>query len=178
MNKLLVRLFCVLGILLFFSAEVFALAWKNPNLKVCIVGNNKNNPMMKRAFKEWQTLSDNTVRFTFVQSPNQANIVVYFVQKLNGVNQKSGNKIGLTSYNYRGNTIVFAKIHISASGQGNTRTLNQDEVYSVMLHEIGHAIGLSHNSTPQSIMYYASGTNRISNEDIKNLKKEYDVNVK
>ena len=165
MNKLLVRLFCVLGVLLFFSVEVFALAWKNPNLKVCIVGNNKNNPMMKRAFKEWQTLSDNTVRFTFVQ-------------KLNGVNQKSGNKIGLTSYNYRGNTIVFAKIHISASGQGNTRTLNQDEVYSVMLHEIGHAIGLSHNSNPQSIMYYASGTNRISNEDIKNLKKEYDVNVK
>ena len=75
MNKLLVRLFCVLGVLLLSSAEVFALAWKNPNLKVCIVGNNKNNPMMKRAFKEWQTLSDNTVRFTFVQSANQANIV-------------------------------------------------------------------------------------------------------
>lgn len=178
MNKLLVRLFCVLGIFLFFSAEVLAMAWGNPNLKVCIVGNNKNNPMMKRAFKEWQTLSDNTVRFTFVQSPNQANIVVYFVQKLNGVNKKSGNKIGLASYRSRGNSIVFAKIQISASGQGNTRTLNQDEVYSVMLHEIGHAIGLSHNSNPKSVMYYASGTNRISNEDIKNLKKEYDVNVK
>ena len=47
-----------------------------------------------------------------------------------------------------------------------------------MLHEIGHAIGLSHNSNPKSVMYYASGTNRISNEDIKNLKKEYGVNVK
>lgn len=178
MNKLLVRLLCVLAFLLFFSAEVFAMAWENPNLKVCIVGNNKNNPMMKRAFKEWQTLSDNTVRFTFVQKTNQANIVVYFVQKLNGVSQKSGNKIGLASYRSRGNSIVFAKIQISASGQGNTRTLNQDEVYSVMLHEIGHAIGLSHNSNPKSVMYYASGANRISSEDIKNLKKEYGVNVK
>lgn len=151
---------------------------EKPKFKSLHSRKQQKQPDDETSIKEWQTLSDNTVRFTFVQSPNQANIVVYFVQKLNGVNQKSGNKIGLTSYNYRGNTIVFAKIHISASGQGNTRTLNQDEVYSVMLHEIGHAIGLSHNSNPQSIMYYASGTNRISNEDIKNLKKEYDVNVK
>ena len=84
----------------------------------------------------------------------------------------------MASYRSRGNSIVFAKIQISASGQGNTRTLNQDEVYSVMLHEIGHAIGLSHNSNPKSVMYYASGANRISSEDIKNLKKEYGVNVK
>ena len=177
MKKLLIRFLWVLVLLLAFSTESFAMAWRNPNLKVCIVGNNRNNPMMKRAFQDWQTRSGNTVRFTFVQKTNQANITVYFVQKINYVKQKEGNKIGLTYQTYRGNTMLSAKIQIAASAQGSYRTLRQDEVYTAMLHEIGHAIGLGHSSNPKSVMYYAAGVNQITNDDIKTLKKEYGVAV-
>jgi len=51
------------------------------------------------------------------------------------------------------------------------------ELYQVVLHEIGHALGLADNPDPHSIMYYASGPNNrtLDNTDIAGIKALYDT---
>jgi predicted Zn-dependent protease len=48
--------------------------------------------------------------------------------------------------------MLHAKIYI-AEKDSNMQSLSEDAVFTVMLHEIGHAIGLEHTNNRMSIMY-------------------------
>lgn len=149
--------------------------WLNPrNIKTYIPPNHKNSLMMRHAFAEWSRMTKNRVIFKYVSNPSSADVKVYFVKKIDPKGVKKLDKaIGVTHYETHGNRIFGAKIEIADKTQGGG-ALSKDEIYTTMLHEIGHSIGLNHSKNNKCIMYpQARVVMEICDEDLNNLKKLY-----
>lgn len=130
--------------------------------------------MMKHAFAEWSRKTNNRVVFKYVSNPSSADIKVSFVKKIvpQG-NKKLDKAIGVTYYQTHGTRIFSSKIEIADKTQEGW-TLSKDEIYTTMLHEIGHSIGLNHTKNNKCIMYpQARVILEICNEDLNNFKKLY-----
>lgn len=151
--------------------------WFNPRMiKTYIQPDHKYSLMMKHGFAEWDRLTNGKVRFKYVNSANVAQIEVRFVKQ---INQKQHDRaIGLTNTMTVGSDKKMTKAIIYiAEKDRRGRNLRKDEAYTVILHEIGHAIGLEHSSDPKSAMYYAENDiQEISKNDLRQLKKLYGWN--
>ncbi len=148
-------------------------SWKNPQyIKTYIPPNNKRTLMMKHACAEWSRKTKNKIIFRYVSSPNTAQLRVYFVDKI----PNGDREIGLTkSRFFQGSQrMVSADVYI-AEKTTTGRKLNNDAVYTVMLHEIGHAIGISaHSGNPMSIMYATEDDRQeILKSDLQTLAEIY-----
>lgn len=127
----------------------------------------------KKAFDEWQTKSGGIVRFAYVDNQNAAKIKVSFVDKLD--TSDADKNIGFTTLKYVGNKNISADVKILRKTQANLPKSNM-EIYPVILHEIGHALGLSgHSKNNNDIMYPNDFTNdvHLSNRDINTLRAIY-----
>lgn len=126
-----------------------------------------------KAFYEWQTKSSGLVNFSIVTNPKYAQIKVYFVDTIN--DPVSDHNIGLTKLRYIGNMNMSANIQILQRTDSNQmRTTAQ--IYPVVLHEAGHALGISgHSDRNNDIMYENNFTNdtHLSDRDINTLRAIY-----
>lgn len=146
--------------------------WFNPrHIKTYIPPNNKRTAMMRRAFAEWTRATKGKFVFRYVTSPNTAQVKVFFVDEIPNADRE----IGLTKFRYtKTNKITHAEVYI-AEYTTTGRKLRNNEVYTVMLHEIGHAMGISkHSNDPLSIMYPTENdAQEILKSDIKSLADIY-----
>ncbi len=147
--------------------------WANPKrLNTYIQPGLERTGMMKRAFAEWSRYAKNNIVFYYVDSLDSADIDVVFVETLPDV---PPGVIGLTrcTYNQK-NQMAHATIYIPAK-RSNGMPLNRDAVYTSMLHEIGHAMGIvRHSTNPQNIMYpYIDEKREISKFDLAELYRIY-----
>lgn len=84
-------------------------------------------------------------------------------------------------FNGRGNTLGHAfnpindncrEIHFVKAEEWNYNST--DNFYAVALHEVGHALGLSHSSDPSAVMYaYYSRITNFFNDDILGIQSVY-----
>lgn len=138
----------------------------------------------KNSFKEWEKKSKNFIRFQEVLSPQKADITIKFVDFAQ--NQYSMRKI--TEYSV-GNTIpkiqngILQNMNILIlTTNSNKKPFSHEEMNIILLHEIGHAIGLwGHTHNSENIMYYSADKNpyfeqSITIEDINTLKLLYRLN--
>ena len=155
-----------------YISEIQYSRWKNMPVKVWIqIG--PYAPAAKRAFLQWQTKSQNAVSFSFVSNPNDANIIVSF--KSNITQASHGDALGITFISHANNYIRKAQIDIkSVTSTGVKQTPNQ--IYTVVLHEVGHALGIrGHSKNPYDVMYPSDDNYRnvLSNRDVNTVKYMY-----
>jgi hypothetical protein len=55
--------------------------------------------------------------------------------------------------------------------------MNSAEIYAAAVHEFGHMLGLKHNASSHSIMYFldVDGTEVLDGEDILELSKRHEL---
>jgi hypothetical protein len=138
-------------------------------------------PLIEKAFQEWAAASGLT--FQEVADSAQADIRIGWGE----FDTATSGVVGYTGYQMNGgqfqpNTIIRLedpsqdKLVKAADGQ-LTYSGTTSELYQVVLHEIGHALGLADNPDPNSVMYYAAGpSNRtLDNTDVAGIKALYDA---
>jgi len=175
MKKFMVMFF-LLMIVFMSGISAFAVdmnkRWMYPRqIKTYIPPNHNRTIMMRHAFAEWSRLTNNKFIFKYVTSPQNAQVKVYFVKSIPNADRE----VGLTKFWFT-NTgkMAHADIYI-ADKTARGRTLGKDAVYTVMLHEIGHAMGISeHSKNPLSIMYPTENdAQEILKSDLKTLAEIY-----
>lgn len=114
------------------------------------------NPLMKKAYKEWQSAIGSMVMFSFIANPKDANDVVSFVK---ASNNKGMQQAGNCQYNIEGSSLVGNTITITAYTPDG-KPLPKEAVYHAMLHEIGHSIGIMGHSTDSNDIM-SQGANHI-----------------
>lgn len=128
---------------------------------------------MQNAFKEWEIKSGELIRFKFVDKPSNANIQVNFVDHITNCNSPLA--VGCARMQLRGGHYYNCQLDIAMQKKFEEGYRPIANIYGVMLHEIGHAIGLGHSQSSNSIMYpYDLPTLQyLTKDDINLIYKKY-----
>ena len=150
--------------------------WQDPKNITVYFKDEYKKALFKKAFSHWNSLLGGTVYFNFVDNPN-ANIVCSFEDI------SESDEGGITDwYSFEVKDKKFFKnlsIKISKYSPRDGKEYTDDQHYSIMLHEIGHALGISdHSPFKGDIMYFSTdsflnGKGMISNRDVNTIKKLY-----
>ena len=161
---LIICLFCFISATVRAEEEEKVLPhWENlKSIKVYIPPKHEYSSLMKKAFDEWESASKGKIKFLYVYSPKQAQDIVVFNDMF------SGDELGTTTMKHQ---TICAPIYKRVDGK-----MNATEIYAVMLHEIGHSLGLPHSNDQKALMYYQSykgGAKSITQSDVKALYEIY-----
>lgn len=140
--------------------------WQKSTINVYIPQEDSKSGAMQRAFLKWQTASSNKISFKFVEKEKDADINVIFADKVDG----SDGPIGSYNVTINGMNIQKGEITI-ATKSPNIKKYSNDYIYTVMLHEVGHVIGMPDQTRkPSSIMNMpVRETQDITKIDIRKL---------
>ncbi|TYJ08471.1 hypothetical protein E1A91_A11G077300v1 [Gossypium mustelinum] len=137
-----------------------------------VISDQQFRPIIIRAFNTWAVVSN----FTFREA-NPSDIVMGFHRGFHGDNYP---------FDGPGNVLAHAfapqngKLHYDADENWNTNNvirLNQIDLETIAIHEIGHILGLGHSQDPNTIMYayYRPGTikRNLGQDDIDGIRALY-----
>ncbi|MGE0201195.1 MAG: matrixin family metalloprotease [Candidatus Melainabacteria bacterium] len=130
--------------------------------------------LAQQAFDEWSHKINQRLTFRFVPASGPYDVKFSWVQ--NPLTERVSDEsvpVGINVMGTWNHMIRYSDIQISLKNQSG-RLFKEEALYSTMLHEIGHMIGLKeHSDNPADIMYpHATGTG-ISERDIVTFNELY-----
>jgi len=149
--------------------------WVKTPIKVWIE-HSDNNSNLRNAFYTWQSALYPVVSFEMVNSKSKADIIVVFEDATGACS--SIDAVGCTqTWRLRDNPKIIPKAKITLSYFSKTGVrLSDSTLYGILVHEIGHALGLSGHSSNQNDIMYPTTDNyntRPTRRDINTLKLLY-----
>lgn len=144
--------------------------WSTMPIKVYLDNTGDKTKMIEAGFKTWEEKTSGKIRFKFVTKPHSgyANIVITTTDNFND------EKAGITHAQFGVNNIYKSSIEIGLKNAVSREKFTDDLLEIIIIHEIGHALGLNHSPDRKSVMYpYAILGQKIQQEDLDNLLKLY-----
>jgi predicted Zn-dependent protease len=147
-------------------------------------------PLVQNAFQSWTRLAP-FAKFTFVDAPKKANIVIEW--KSDFTNENAWGKAYYPQIYVakrkilRHRSIVYLAVRAQlGSGMSITEPVlfSYDELLSIAKHEVGHALGLNHSKTEGDVMcggcwgFMGNAIRDITAHDIQTLNFLYSLPVK
>ena len=136
-----------------------------------------NTANLLNAFSNWQNALYPVVSFHTVQKEKEADIAVIFDDPTKHCTDK--NAVGCAiwrAYAHNNTEFYDAKIYLAQYDKDGTR-FSDTYIYSVLCHEIGHAIGIAgaHSKNRSDVMYENEGkyNTRPTQRDIRTVMKIY-----
>ncbi len=144
--------------------------WQKKPINVYIPLDAKSQSM-KNAFSKWSSVSSGKLSFTYSSNEkdkDKADIIVSFTDKTEGLETK----LGGYSISTNGNKITKGTITIATKSK-LAKKYSNNYIYTTMLHEVGHVIGMKDNSRKESTIMYMpiSEKQDITKLDIRQLYK-------
>ena len=122
---------------------------------------------VRAAFGDWAATGI-PVRFAFVASPRNANVRVHWTEHLD---RKTGSTTWRTDrHGWLTDGDITLAMHMSTG-----MALNSKEMHAIALHEVGHALGLSHSDDPRDIMAALVRVDQLSPADRATIELLYSL---
>lgn len=135
--------------------------------------------IVSQAFDTWASYTPLT--FTRVTNRGEADIEVAWAAGDHGGEEAFDGPGGILAYATFPNPFVDRKLVLRFDEDERWRTdgVNDVDLYTVALHEIGHALGLAHSRDPLAVMFasYAGPARGLSPDDIAGIQDLYGASV-
>lgn len=163
----------------YFSDLSSVAVWQYPQKIKVYVGKSSKSNTIKKAFKIWDEALGSSFHFIFVDDKYTADITCFCVKNLSGM------RLGSTKTYYRKDKLsankylTKAKMQIALYEPETNKAIDNTNILSTTLHEIGHALGIiSHSRQKGDIMYFDSSGYKqlkaeVSHRDVNTVKKIY-----